>query len=71
VQAIQTVTGAAINALMRELADELAEEGNPNPLTQPLPLGFVWADLCRLAGAEPPADVAALLDEPVRLRNAA
>lgn len=62
---------STINRLMRALADELAEEGIPAPLAQPVTLGMLWADLCRLADEEPPPDVSELLDEPVRLSRAA
>ena len=57
--------GASINALMAALVAELEADGIPAPLGQPLTLGFVWADLCRLAGEEPPPAIAAMLDEPV------
>ncbi len=46
-----------INEAMRALCDELAAGDVPAPLHQPLTLGLVWADLCRLVGEEPPADV--------------
>lgn len=54
-----------INDLLAALVAELEAEGITAPLVQPLTLGFVWADLCRLAGEEPPPAVAAMLDEPV------
>ena len=50
-----------INDAMTALCDELATE-IPVPLRQPLTLGLVWLDLCRLAGEEPPADVLALAE---------
>lgn len=56
---------APINDLMAALVAELEADGIPAPLGQPLTLGFVWADLCRLAGEELPPAVAAMLDEPV------
>lgn len=56
---------ATINDLMAALVAGLEAEGIPDPLGQSLTLGFVWADLCRLAGEELPAAVAALLGEPV------
>lgn len=61
---VATLT-ATINDLMDELVAGLEGEGIPDPLGQSLTLGFVWADLCRLAGEEVPAAVAALLDETV------
>lgn len=57
--------GARINDLLAALVAELEAEGVPAPLGQPLTLAVVWADLCRLAGEEPPPAVRALLDEPV------
>jgi len=53
-----------INDAMTALCDELATE-IPAPLRQPLTLGLVWLDLCRLAGEEPPADVLALAETPI------
>ncbi len=53
-----------INDAMTALCDELATE-IPAPLRQPLTLGLVWLDLCRLAGEEPPADVLALAEAPI------
>ena len=58
-------TGATVNTLMRTLVAELEAEGVPAPLHQPLTLGLVWLDLCRLAAEEPPAAVQVLLDAPV------
>ena len=52
-----------INEAMQALCDELAAGGVPAPLHQPFTLALVWADLCRIAGEEPPADVAALVDD--------
>lgn len=53
-----------IERLLRELLAELLAAGVPAPLGQRLTLAAVWADLARLAGEEPPADVLALLDGP-------
>ena len=53
-----------VNEALRCLADELSEE-IPDLLTAPLSFGLLWLDLCRLAGEEPPADVAALIESPV------
>ena len=53
-----------ITEALRRLADELSTE-IPDLLTQRLSCGLVWLDLCRLAGEEPPADVAALAEMPV------
>lgn len=46
--------------LLTELAGQLVEEEIPNAVTQPLTFACVWVDLARLAGVNPPADVAAL-----------
>ena len=51
-----------INALLAALVDELAEGGVPSPLAQPLTLGLVWADLCRLAGEDVPLAVLRLIE---------
>ena len=53
-----------INELLTALCDELADGDVPYRLEHAWPLGLVWIDLCRLAGEEPPADVAALIDRP-------
>ena len=53
-----------INEALRRLADELSVD-IPDLLTAPLTFGLVWLDLCRLAGEEPPADVAALAETPL------
>ena len=50
-----------INEALRQLCDELSAD-IPDVLTQPLTFGLVWYDLARLAGEEPPADVAALVE---------
>ena len=52
----------ALAALYHELVTEI-----PDPLRTCIPLALVWIDLCRLAGEEPPASVAAVLDEPIDL----
>lgn len=46
--------------LLAQLAGELIAEEIPNAVTQPLTFACVWTDLARLAGVEPPAEVAAL-----------
>ena len=56
-----------INTILEALHDELAADGVPAPLGQSLTLAAVWCDLARLAGEEPPAAVAALLDQPLDL----
>ncbi len=56
-----------VNELLQALVDNLAAGGVPHPLGQSFALANVWADLARLAGEEPPADVAALLDQPLDL----
>ena len=53
-----------VNEALRRLADELSDE-IPNLLTTPLVFGYVWLDLCRLVGEEPPADVVALAEAPI------
>ncbi len=53
-----------IERLLRALLAELIAADVPAPLGQRLTLAAVWADLARLAGEEPPADVLALLDGP-------
>lgn len=58
-------TAGPIGALCLRLLTELRAEGVERPLAQPLSVGLVWADLCHLAGEEPPAVVGALLDAPV------
>ena len=55
----------SVNALLERLVDELADGEVTAALGQPFTLGALWADLCRLAGEEPPAAVRAYLDEPV------
>jgi len=54
-----------LNALLRALVDELAADGVPDPLAQPLTLALVWADLARLAGEPLPPEVAAMIAAPV------
>jgi hypothetical protein len=54
-----------INQAMPALVAELEEGDVPDPLSQQFRLSFVWADLARLAGEPIPAQVAALLDEPM------
>ncbi len=54
-----------ITDLMQTLVADLAAEGVPHPAAHPFTLAVLWADLCRLAGEEPPAEVLALLDEDV------
>ncbi len=51
-----------INEAMQALCDELTAGNVPAPLHQPFTLALIWADLCRLAGEEPPADVRALIE---------
>lgn len=57
-----------INTLLRVLIDELAADGVPDPLAQPLTLALVWADLARLAGEPLPPEVAAMIAAPMPLR---
>lgn len=56
---------ATINDLMATFVAELEAGGIPDPTGQALTLGIVWADLCRLAGEEPPPAIAALLDDAI------
>lgn len=60
------VAAGPVTALCTRLLAELRAGAVTRPLAQPLAVGLVWADLCRLAGEEPPAIVRALLDAPVR-----
>ena len=60
-----------INDALTQFCRDLATGGYPRPLDQPVPVGLLWLDLCALAGEEPPADVAALLDQPLDLAAAA
>ena len=53
-----------INEALRRLADELSTE-IPDLLTAPLTFGLLWFDLAKIAGEEPPADIAALAETPV------
>ena len=53
----------SVNDAMERLVDELADGDVPSALTQPLTLGLVWADLCRLAGEELPLAVRLMVDE--------
>lgn len=57
----------SINDTLAALADELAADGVPDPLAQPLTLATVWCDLCRLAGESTPPEVAAFLAAPMPL----
>ena len=54
----------SINDALRALCAELAADGVPAPLAQSFTLAALWCDLCALAGEDPPADVAALVDQP-------
>lgn len=63
-QRLSDLTGARLNDLMTALVAELEADGVPSPLGQAFTLGLIWADLCRLAGEEPPPAVRVLLDEP-------
>ena len=54
----------SINEALRRLADEVSVE-IPDVLTQPLTFAYVWYDLARLAGEEPPPDVLALAETPL------
>ena len=56
-----------VNDLMARLCDELAEELDVEPLGESFTLAYIWLDLCRLAGEEPPAFLLALIDGPARV----
>ena len=60
-----------VNELLQALVDEPAAGGVPAPLGQPFTLAALWHDLARLAGEDVPADVAALVDQPLDLAAAA
>jgi len=51
---------AALDALLAELAEEIAD-----PLAERFTLGAIALDLYRLAGEEPPAAVVAVLEAPI------
>ena len=55
---------APVTRLCARLLAELIADDVPRPLYQRFTLGLLWADLCRLAGEAPPAQVEALLDTP-------
>ena len=57
----------SVNDLMAVLCDELAEGDVPEPLSESFTLAYIWLDLCRLAGEEPPAFLLALIDGPARV----
>ncbi len=54
-----------INTLLRALVAELVDGEILDPLAARFTLAHVWADLARLAGEEPPAEVVALVDQPL------
>ena len=56
-----------ITEALHALCVELAADGVPAPLAQPFTLAALWHDLARLAGEDVPADVAALVDQPLDL----
>ena len=51
-----------VNSVFAALMADLEAGDVPTPLSQPLTLGLVWADLCRLTNEAPPRAVLALLD---------
>ena len=61
----------SITEALHALCAELAADGVPHPLAQPLTLAALWADLATIAGEDVPAAVAALVDEPRDLDLAA
>ncbi len=54
---------ATVNDLLGRLVDELADGEVTAALGQPFTLGALWADLCRLAGEEPPLLVRVLIGD--------
>lgn len=58
------LAGGPITELLAGFLVELRAEGVALAGHHPLMVGLLWADLCRIAGEEPPAAVQALLDEP-------
>ena len=61
----------SINDALTQFCRDLAADGVSDPLAQPFTLAALWCDLCALAGEDPPADVAALVDQPLDLDLAA
>lgn len=61
---IPHAAGGRLDDLLADFLAELRAEEIPCAETALLRIGLVWADLCTLAGEEPPRAVAALLDEP-------
>ena len=59
-----------INDLLTMLCEELAAEGVPDVLAQPVTLAALWDDLARLAGEPLPRWVAAAVAEAGRERVA-
>lgn len=55
-----SITAYAVLPIIQEFTDELTANEIPGAEHQPLTYACVWADLARLAGVEPLADVAAL-----------
>ena len=53
----------SVNDLLERLVDELADGVLSAALGQPFTLGALWADLCRLAGEEPPLLVRLLIGD--------
>ena len=56
--------GATVNTLFAALIAELEAEDVPRVLSQPLTLGLIWADLCRLADEAVPTTIRDMLDTP-------
>ena len=57
----------SINEALEQFCRDLAAGGMPHPLDQPVTLGLLWYDLATIAGEDPPAAVAALVDQPLAL----
>ena len=60
----------SINDALTALVDDLAAGDVPDPLQQRFTLAAIWYDLCRLAGEDVPAAVAAIVDPPRPVRPA-
>ncbi|MDP9374046.1 MAG: hypothetical protein M3Q65_16630 [Chloroflexota bacterium] len=54
----------SVTEALHALCAELAADGVPHPLAQPVTLAALWSDLVRLAGEDVPAAVRALVEAP-------
>ena len=53
----------SVNDLLEQLVDELADGEVTAALGESFTRGFIWADLCRLAGEAPPLLVRLLIGD--------